>query len=78
MCIERMKTMKKENIKIEGHRGTWYIVGEEVIQGAKVYELESEVWGDEAAHLIVNEVMEVLLDEVYNSFDDYKYHLDIL
>ena len=70
--------MKKENIKIEGYRGTWYIVGEEVIQGVKVYELESEVWGDEAAHLIVNEAMEVLLDEVYNSFDDYKYHLDIL
>ena len=73
-----MKTMKKENIRIEGHRGTWYIVGEEVIQGNKVYEVESEVWGDEAAHLIVNEDMEVLLDEVYNSFDDYKYHLDIL
>ena len=78
MSIERMKTMKKENIRIEGHRGTWYIVGEEVIQGNKVYEVESEVWGDEAAHLIVNEDMEVLLDEVYNSFDDYKYHLDIL
>lgn len=78
MGIERMKTMKTENIKIEGHRGTWYIVGEEVIQGIKVYELESEVWGDEAAHLIVNEAMEVLFDEAWNSFDDYKYHLDIL
>lgn len=73
-----MKTMKTENIKIEGHRGTWYIVGEEVIQGIKVYELESEVWGDEAAHLIVNEAMELLFDEAWNSFDDYKYHLDIL
>lgn len=70
--------MKKEHIKIEGHRGTWYVVGEEVILGVVVYELESEQWGDEAAHLIVNEKLEILLDEVWNSFDDYKYHLDIL
>lgn len=62
--------MKRENIKIKGYRGTWYVIDESYYNGEKVYLLEHETYGDEAACLIVNEKLEVILDDVWNGFDD--------
>ena len=64
--------MKNEGIKIKGHRGTWYVIDEGDYDGKRLYLLESEIWGDEAASLIVDENYNVILDDVWNGFFDYE------
>lgn len=62
--------MKRDKIKIKGHIGTWYVIDETVENGKKLYLLESEKFGDDAACIIVDENCSVVLDEVYNGFSD--------
>jgi len=62
--------MEKENIKIVGHKGTWYVIDEKTVGGEQLFLLEHETYGDESASLIVNKNLEVVLDDVYNGFDD--------
>lgn len=62
-------------IKIDGHIGKWYVIDREVIDYKAVFLLEHETYGDEAPCLIVDEDLNVLLDEVWNGFDDYRYYL---
>lgn len=64
--------MQKENIKIEGHIGTWYVIDETKCKGERVFLLEHETFGDEAACLIVNEKLEIILEDVWNGFDDLE------
>lgn len=64
--------MKKDGIKIEGYVGRWYVIDETIWNGEKVYLLEHETYGDEAACLIVNENLSVVLDDVWNGFDDLE------
>lgn len=63
---------KSDNIKIEGHSGTWYVIETETINGSNLFLLESEQYGDEAASLIVDGMRNIILDDVYNGFDDYR------
>lgn len=65
--------MQKENIKIKGHIGTWYVIDETEWNGEKLFLLEHETYGDEAACLIVNEKLEIILEDVWNGFDDLEY-----
>lgn len=66
--------MKKDQIKIEGHKGKWYVINETYFKGQKIYLLEHETYGDETACLIVDGNFNVLLDDVWNGFND----LDLL
>ena len=61
-----------DNIKIEGHIGTWYVIESEMIAGKSLFLLESEQYGDEAASLIVDGMRNIILEDVYNGFDDYR------
>ena len=67
---------KRDNIKVKGYKGTWYIIDEAFIQAKKVYLLESEVWGEDVPALVVDKNLNVLLDECYNGFDDYIYMIE--
>lgn len=62
--------MRNENIKIVGYRGTWYVIGENTVNGEQLFLLEHETYGDETPCLIVNRNFEVILDDVYNGFSD--------
>jgi len=64
--------MQKDHIKVEGHRGTWYIIGESVYKNEPVFLLEHEQYGDEAASLIVKEDLTIVMDDVWNGFDDLE------
>lgn len=64
--------MQKEHIKIKGHIGTWYVIDETEWKGENVFLLEHETYGDEAACLIVNEKLEIILEDVWNGFDDLE------
>jgi len=39
----------------------------------KLYLLEHETFGDDAASIIIDENKKVVLDDVYNGFDDFDY-----
>jgi hypothetical protein len=64
--------MQRDKIKIYGHRGTWYVIDKSVYKGEPVFLLEHEQYGDETACLIVKEDLTVLVDDVWNGFDDLK------
>ena len=65
--------MKKENIKIKGYRGTWSVIDETIYMHKKVFLLEHEYYGDMTQSLIVDEKLNVILDDVWNGFDELKY-----
>lgn len=62
----------KENIKIKNHVGTWYEIDKMVgsLHGT-IYLMESELYGDEAANIIIDEDNNIVLHDVWNGFDDY-------
>lgn len=62
--------MDKQNLKIANHIGTWYVIDEAYYRGKEVYLLESEVYGDEAACLIVDSSLNLIHENVWNGFAD--------
>ena len=72
--------MKKNNIKLKGIYGTFYVISDTVmdIKGTlkRVYLLESEVWGDEVPCIIIDGDYNVIMDNVYNGFDDLRYAIE--
>ena len=69
-------TEGSSNIEVEGHIGTWYVVDTEVIEHTKYFLLEHEEHGDEAACVIVDSDGKLVLDDVWNGFDDLKEYFD--
>lgn len=69
-------TEASENISVEGHIGTWYVIAAEEIEGRKLFLLEHEKYGDEAANIIIDENKNLVMADVYNGFDDYRDSLE--
>lgn len=71
-----MVTRKSDNITVEGHVGTWYVVDAAVYCkdgiAKTVYLLEHEDYGDEAACLIVDENAALIMEDVWNGFSDLE------
>lgn len=68
--------MKKDGIKVDGHRGTFYIIDEEVHKKyGKVYLLESEMWGEDANHVIVNKHLQYICNSRngFSELDELEY-----
>lgn len=65
--------MKREGIRVEGHRGTWYVIDEGYHNGRKVYLLEHETYGDEAASVIIDSKGNLLLEDVWNGLEELDY-----
>ncbi|MFI3326015.1 MAG: DUF3846 domain-containing protein [Clostridia bacterium] len=63
---------RSENIKVEEHKGTWYVIDSEKIEDKQYFLLEHEEYGDEAANIIVDEQGKLVIDDVWNGFDDLK------
>lgn len=73
-----------DNIKIDGHEGMWYIIDEGDFQitpdvngkpqtlTAHLFLLESELYGEDAAGLIVNDEKQIVMEDVWNGFDDLE------
>ena len=58
--------MKREHIKVEGHIGRWYVIDESYHRGQKVYLLEHETYGDEAACVIIDQEGKLIMEDVWN------------
>lgn len=70
---EKILTRKSDNIEISTHRGSWYVIDETICKGEPVFLLEHEEYGDEAASLIVDKHGNILVEDVFNGFDDLEY-----
>ena len=66
------------NIEVDRHIGTWYVIDTEVIDSTKYFLLEHEEHGDEVACVIVDGDGKLVLDDIWNGFDDLKEHFDSL
>ncbi|PWJ22719.1 uncharacterized protein DUF4316 [Faecalicatena orotica] len=64
------------NIEVDGHIGTWYVIDTEVVNSTKYFLLEHEEHGDGAACVIVDGDGKLVLDDVWNGFDDLKEHFE--
>lgn len=64
--------MKTENIKVTGHKGTWYLIDTGYYRGRKVYLLEHEEYGDEAPCIIIDAKGNLILEDVYNGLGDLE------
>lgn len=69
-------TEASENISVEGHIGTWYVIAAEEIEGRKLFLLEHEKYGDETANIIIDENKNLVMEDVWNGFDDYRDSLE--
>ena len=78
-----MITRTSDHIEVDGHVGTWYVIddglfeltpdapdGEPQTIRTRLFLLEHEEYGDEAACVIVAEDGEMVLEDVWNGFDD--------
>lgn len=65
-----MKT--KQNLKIEGYTNKWSAIDETVYLGKKLYLMENCTYGDETQCLIVDGQNKVILDDVWNGFNDLE------
>jgi len=63
--------MAKQNVRVDEHRGTWYEVDSTIILGRKLYLMEHEFYGDEAANIIIDENEKLVMSDVWNGFQDY-------
>ena len=46
--------MNTNNIKLEGLKGTYYIISENYYLGKKYYLLESEQYGEDIGHIVTD------------------------
>lgn len=80
-----MITKNSDHIKVKGHVGTWYVIDEgrfvwiedTPTGGSRTvhthcFLLEHETYGDEAACVIVDENGSILLEDVWNGFEDLE------
>lgn len=59
-----------DGIQVDGHYGTWYTIDHEVRDGKLYYLCEHEEYGDETACVIIDLDGNLIMDEVWNGFDD--------
>ena len=57
-------------LTVAGHIGTWHTIDQHEVGGRSFYLMEHDTYGDEAACIIVDERGKLVLDDVYNGFDD--------
>lgn len=62
--VDFKPTMKREGIKVEGHRGTWYVIVETAYKGVPLFLLEHETYGEDADHIVINAEGTLIMEEV--------------
>ena len=67
-------TIPMENITVEGRSGTWYSIRTIRKNGKKIYQMESEQYGDMSSHILIDENNKELVEE-YNQdlYETYIY-----
>ena len=64
--------MKTNGIEIEGHSGTFSLIASKTKYGRKIHLLESELYGDAANLLVVDDSLRLIYRNEFNGFLDYE------
>ena len=73
-----MINKKSRGIYIADYEGTWYVIDSKYdVDYGEIFLLEHEEYGDEAACIIVENDGAVLLDDVWNGFEDWEEHCNL-
>ena len=67
---ERLLDATTQGLVVAGHIGTWHVIDEATVEDKAFFLLEHDTYGDEAASIIVDAKGKLVLDEIYNGFDD--------
>lgn len=67
---ERLLDATTQGLAVAGHIGTWHVIDEATVEDKAFFLLEHDTYGDEAASIIVDAKGKLVLDEIYNGFDD--------
>lgn len=71
--MKLVHNQKQDGIVVEGHIGTWYVIDSIQAEDGKYYFLlEHEEYGDEAACVIVDEDCNLIMEDVWNGFEDLE------
>ena len=62
-------------LAVSGHVGTWHTIDQKEVDGHSFFLMEHDAYGDDAACIIVDERGKLVLDQVYNGFDDHTVDL---
>ena len=74
-----MITKTSDHIVVEGHIGTWYVIdeglfnldcNEDEVETKRLFLLEHETHGDEAACVVIDEDGKLIEEDIWNGFDD--------
>lgn len=65
-----MTKQKFNGVKVNGHRGKWHSIDSAYSNGKKVWLLEHDTYGEDAAMLWVDENLNVIVDDVWNGLQD--------
>lgn len=65
-----------ENIHVQSHIGTWYSIDHKVYGDRLFLLLESETFGDEVPCIIIDLEGNLVLEDVFNGFDDLEDYFD--
>jgi hypothetical protein len=63
-------TLDTAGLAVAGHVGKWHTIEQTVVEGETFSLMEHDTYGDEAASIIVDSKGRLVLDEIYNGFDD--------
>lgn len=59
-----------DGLKVAGHVGSWHTIGKAEIMGQPFYLMEHDEFGDETAAIIVDSQGTLVLEDIWNGFDD--------
>lgn len=66
-----------EHIKVKGHIGLWYVIDRKHYENVgTLYLCEHETYGDETSCVIIDKDYNLIIDDVWNGFDDYEEAVD--
>ena len=66
-----------DGIEVEEHYGSWYTIDDIAIDDVVYFLCEHEEYGDETSNIIIDHEGNLILDEVWNGFDDLIGHLGV-
>lgn len=71
-----MAIANKEKIKVEGHKGTWYVIDELTKFGKKFYLLEHNTYGEDADHIAINSEGKLIMEDITDGIDELTEFLE--
>lgn len=65
----------RAGVAVPGHKGTWHTIDKTIILGKEYFLMEHDFWGDETSNIVIDKHGKLVLDSVWNGFEDLEYFL---